>query len=529
MKSDAPFPGPTIAPGVELPPELAALTEEVWHLSAAGLCLVDEEGRVLGGNRAFAQALGYDTSELPGLSLSQLHPPDAVIEMKALHRALVENAPATVWLGRDMRFQHRRGRPVSGYVRNARFKAGDGRVLRLITLVDLGDMVRSDQQLESLHRAENFNALASAISNDLNNLLSIILGYTALLQEGVVDGRRVRVVSDGVEGAVQRASTLVRQSLYLARRPDPVLRPVSFNEFIEQRMEHLRGHIGERAIELDLSLHRSLQNVPVDQTQLSDAFDELLQRVHAIDPEGLRPVRIRSLSLTGEEVARDYSHATDERYAVIEISHPGRPRTASRQPFTGSDLGDARPVHDLGITMVERIVGAHRGFLAQRTLSNGGLSFTVTLPIGSIEAEAFAGPQVRQPAGAAPAVQGRRVMVIDDEAGLLDTIVETLKRSGYHAVGFKDGGSALQAFRDACGGFDLVICDLVLPKMNGWEVFTGMREIRADAAVVIMSGHLEPKLKDAVQRSGATGFLQKPFSMGAFMRFVRQHVPTESA
>ncbi len=512
----------------ELPPEVAALTEEVWHSSAAGLCLLDEEGSVLGANPAFAQALGYETAELAGMSLAQLHPPDAVIAMKALHRALVEDAPATTWLGREMRFQHRRGRPVVGYARNARFTHSEGRVLRLITLMDLSDLARSDPQMQQVHRAENFAALASAISNDLNNLLSIILGYTALLQDGVVDARRVRVVSDGVEGAVQRASTLVRQTLYLARRPDPMLRPTSLNAFVERRMEVVRPALGERAVDLDLSLNRALQRVPLDAGQLGDAFDEMVQRVHTIDPEGLRPLVVRTLIQAGEETRAVFAQAADAQYAVLEISHPGRPRTASRQPFAPAEVADSRSSHDLGVTMIERIVDAHRGFVSHQMLSGGGVRFTSHLPLsGMEEEESFAGPQARSAQPRSGQAKGRRIMVIDDEQGLLDTIVETLERAGYEAVGFTEGISALEAFRERHGAFDLVICDLVLPKMNGWEVFTGMREVRADAPVVIMSGHLEPKLKDAVQRSGATGFLQKPFSMGAFMRFVKQLVAPE--
>lgn len=514
-------------PDHPLPPILDGLAGEVWHQSAAGLCLIDEGGEVLCANLAFAHALGYEADEMVGMAISRLHPPDVMVAMKALHRSLVEDAPATVWAGREMRFQHRRGRPITGYARNARFTDAEGEVYRLITMVNLSDIVRADYRLEQMQRAENFSALASAVSNDLNNLLSIILGYTALLQDGQADARRLRVVSEGVEGAVHRASTLVRQTLYLARRPDASLRPIGLNGFVEQRVEAARAVIGERAFELELSTNSKLAHVPVDQGQLGDALDEALQRVHAVDPEGLRPLRVRTLFQSGEEVRHRFVNATDSEYALVEISHAGRPRSASRSPFSAIDLSEATSGTDLGITMIERIVESHRGYLAYQTFSGGGVSFTLCLPLAAMAAESpRSAPATEKPVAEPTKARGRRILVIDDESGLLETIVETLIREGYDAIGVTDGPSALKVFREHAGNFDLVICDLVLPKMNGWEVFTGIRDIRPDAPVVIMSGHLEPKLKDAVQRSGALGFLQKPFSMGAFLRFVQKLVPS---
>ncbi|WP_225919287.1 ATP-binding response regulator [Actomonas aquatica] len=517
-------------------PGSTPVCESVWELSAAGLCLVDEDGTVLRVNRAFADSLGYEVAAMAGMPIGRIHPPDTALAMKAMHEALVRNEPATAWLGREMRFKHQRGRPVMGYVRNARLVTPTGRVQRLITFVDMIDMVRSDPRMRQQLRVENFSALASAISNDLNNLLSIIMGYTALLQEGQADARRLRVVSEGVESAVQRASTLVRQTLYLARRPEAVLRPVPLNPFVERRLEQARSSIGDRVVNLRLSGDRSLLTVPLDEAQIGDAFDELIQRVHAVDPDGLRPLQIETRAETGEELRRRFGHATDAAYAVVELSHPGRPRTSSRGPFLAADLTDVRAGHDLGITMVERIIDSHRGFMAQQVLSGGGLAYTLVFPLVErdsglaevLDAEASSpaagSPNMVEPAPVVPAGDQRRILVVDDESGLLTTIVETLRREGYFAIGAADGLEALKLFRQYQGQFDLVICDLVLPKMNGWEVFTGMREIRADVAVVIMSGHLEPKLKDAVQRSGASAFLQKPFSMGAFLRFVRKLV-----
>lgn len=523
--SGSPFPD---LPRVEL--DWPQVLEEVWTHTTVGLCLITAEGRVARCNPPFAQALGFEPEELVEVALERLHPPDTGMAMRSLNREIIAGREPQGGGVREMTFLHRRGRPVAAHARNSRIELRDGTVLRLVSLVDLATLARHDRQLALLHRMENFSALASAISNDFNNLLSIVLGYTALLQEGGADPRRLKIVTEGVEGAVQRASTLVRQSLYLARRPEAELRLGNLTSFVESCVRQVRATHGDCVIEVDLALHRDLRRVPMDTTQLGDAMADLLNRVLMVDPDGQRPIKVQTVRIDGAEVRRRFAGAEEPAYALIEISHPGagrhRGREAgdSRGPFVG------RASHDLGLTMVERIVESHCGFMAQVIGPTGGSVFSLYLPLGGEEESEAPLRLMGTGSTALPAsVAGRGVLVIDDEVGLLNTMVESLQRVGYRSMGAQDGETALKLFREHAATIDLVICDLVLPGMNGWEVFTAMREIRADVTVMIMSGHLEPRLEAAVSRSGAAGFLQKPFSITTLVKRVRETVGKRGA
>ena len=114
------------------------------------------------------------------------------------------------------------------------------------------------------------------------------------------------------------------------------------------------------------------------------------------------------------------------------------------------------------------------------------------------------------------------MLVVDDEAGLVDTIKMALGRRGYEVLTAKTGEEAVELYSRRAKKIDLAILDLVLPKMSGWDVFDQLREIDPRVRVLIMSGHLEPKLHAAVRRSGAKGFIQKPFSMTTFARRVME-------
>ncbi|MCC5022109.1 MAG: response regulator [Candidatus Synoicihabitans palmerolidicus] len=103
----------------------------------------------------------------------------------------------------------------------------------------------------------------------------------------------------------------------------------------------------------------------------------------------------------------------------------------------------------------------------------------------------------------------RKLLVVDDEEGLLATLVTALTRAGHDAMGATDGETALKLFREHASDLDLVIW--CFPRCGRMEVFTAIKEMKPEVRVLIMSGHLEPKLENAVGRSGADGFIKSRF------------------
>lgn len=499
-----------------------SLMEMMWQESGAGLCLVNAAGRVMRANRAFAEIVGYEQDELNDLPLIRLHPAGKAMLMQGLHRAIIEGADPSAWAGEETFFVNRRGRPLASYTRNSRVVLPGGEAARLITTVDLSDVARLDQSMEKLNRIESYTALSSSVSNDLNNLLSIILGYTALLQEGTSDAKRQQVVAEGVSGAVQRATLLVKQSLYMMRRPDPERQKTDLGRFLESKLQILRAEVGDRPIELELSMVPELKEVPLDTMQIGDALGEMIRRLHHFEPDSTRGLRTRTRWEAGATVHERFPLANARTYAVIELINPGRPRNSSRPPLvTEDDSGESRK-HDLGLTMVERIIEAHQGFWHYEAERGGTAAYTLWLPLGvevenSLEQEAPPISPVTRSGKAVPP----KILLIDDEEGLLDTMASALRKNGMEVVTARDGESAVLEFRQHQGTLDLVVADLVLPGMSGWEVFSLIREADPQLPVLIMSGHLEPKLEAAVNRSGAAGFMQKPFGMTLLLRRVQ--------
>lgn len=519
-------PAPESAPPVSLP-EIAELA---WEQSAAGLCAVDDAGIVRRANPAFAEVVGYSAEELVNMPLARLQPAVHAVEMQTLHRSIMQGGQAPEWAGQDTYFVNRRGRPITTYSRNARIVTAQGEVLRLITLIDLTDASRTDRRIDQIIRLENYTALSSMVSNALNNLFSIILGYTELLRDGGHNQRRQQVVADGVDGAVQRATSLVKQSLYMVRRPDPVRQKSDLGKFLENRLQVLRAEIGDRSVELELSLVDEMKEVPLDVVQMAEALGEIVRRLHVFEPDTSRGLRARTRWEAGSVVRTSFSQAGARAYAVIELTNPGRPRAGSRPPVLLDDAANEPRHHDLGHTLIERIVESHQGFLGYKSHPAGAATYTVWLPLGGEveESDAPVSPRtVKSTVGKHEDIT-RTVLLVDDEQGLLSTMASSLRTHGYEVLTAHDGEAALVEYEEHANQLDLVIVDLVLPGMGGWEVFTHIRESTPELPVLIMSGHLEPKLEVAVNRSGAAGFLQKPFGLNMLLRRVQELVETKA-
>jgi len=496
--------------------------DAIWEQCAAGLCLIDEAGLVVRVNQEFATSLGRTIGALEGRSMTDLHPADTQSAMMALHEAMFDGKPEFVWSAKDMVFLHANQRPIVAFARNRKVTRPDGVTLRLITMLEMSQLGRDDDLAEQVHRAKNFAALAGVIANDINNLLSIVLGYTALLHDPKAEVRRIKIVAEGVEGAVGRASTLVRQTLYLARRPDPVTKVVDFARFVEHTVGSLRGAIGNRPIETDISLSRKLSAVRLDPGQMTDALGELFELIRAAEPKAGWPLKVTTRLAEGAQVQHRFPDADSENYAVFEIMHPSQPRSASRSPFSVQTPPEPQTGLNLGVTMVERILDGHRGFLGRETLTGDGIVFSVYLPLMTEPNESEAAVASRVTVAADNGGGNPTVLVVDDESGLLDMIKLALGRRGYTVLTASTGEEAVEIYGKQPSRIDLAILDLVLPNMSGWEVFDQMREINPGVRVLIMSGHLEPKLHSAVRRSGAKGFIQKPFSMTTFCRQVAE-------
>jgi PAS domain S-box-containing protein len=499
------------------PAGLGGLLTEYWVKSSIGLCLSDDRGIVVAANRAFAETVGYAVEELAGLPMMRLFAAEAAVRGSVEHAAFIAGDDnATV----DTIYLHKSGRPLFAHASDTRVQTPDGRIYRLTSLVDLsrqvGGMLRQHQQ------AENFTALASEISNDFNNLLSIILGYTAFLQDGTLDVNRLNTAIGGIDHAVRRAANLIRQTLHLSHRDELSFQRVSIGEFVKEFFR-MAGETLAPGVELSVNLAPDLPPVSLDPQKFHHVLTNLGQKARDLTGAGGR-ISCTTRQIDGIHVRTKFSGAREPSYVLL---------TLHAEPHAKSFVEGERPGtwdaavrfserrRDLAVLVVHSIMESHRGHLEIDTWSGPALVFRLYLPV--IAETAPEVPQLVAP----PVIQTQRiVLVVDDEETLLQALSFLLTRNGFTVIKARDGVEAVEEFVRHADRISLVVIDLGLPRMSGWEAFLKIKEHSPAVNAVIMSGHLEANLKTEILRAGAKGYLQKPFAMNEALAEVNRFFKT---
>ncbi len=500
----------------------AELFPVAWEKLPFGLCLVDERGAIVTVNPAFADLLGYTRTELIGAMFTLLFPPEASVQGLAAHAAFLagDNAALKTFGATS----HKRGRALFAHTTDARLTLA-GRPYRLFSLIDLAREAQTEPQLRQLQRAESFAAMASEVGNDFNNLLSIILGYTTFLQDPAVDSGRAATAIEGIEKAVARAANLIKQTLYLSRKIEPTFQRAQLGQLVENFCQMIGDSYGKQ-LTLIRSVEPALPPVAVDLYQINHLLLNLCQKSRDLAGPGGRLEFLVS-AVAGAELSKKYPDAREPKYDLlcIRLTPPESTDEDTLETFNSAALGLTERVRDLSILAVHSIMGVHRGWLDVSALP-GELVFSLYFPASP---ELAAEPVVPT-ATAAPVVPRaeRVILLVDDEETLLHALSHVLERNGYRVFKARDGIEAVEVFRLRHAEIGLVLCDLGLPRMSGWEAFMKMRDLVPSVDAIFMSGHLEENLQAEIIKSGARGYLQKPIAISEVLAAVNRFFTTGS-
>ncbi|HTJ79323.1 MAG TPA: response regulator [Rariglobus sp.] len=499
-----------------LPVELGGVLDEFWKRSPLGLCLVDASGVIVAVNEAFCTAVGRLAVELVGVSALGLIMAEASVQGALAHASFI-NGDDTAMEGTV--YLHKSGRPLFTHVTDTRVRAMDGRVFRLTSLVDLAGQVEGVGPLRNHQRAEIFAAMAADISNDFNNLLSIILGYTAFLQDSTLDAVRLNTAIEGIDNTVRRAANLIRQTLHLSRHDEMASQRIMMGYFVRE-FYRMSGETLTLGLDVSLDVEEGLPPVLLDPQHFHHALANLGQKARDLaGPGGRMVVSVRQIS--GESVRTKFPDARENSYVMVVLrTEPSSEKLAEEgtRGVWDQAVRFAERRRDIAVLIVHGIMAGHRGHLEVDARSGPALVFRMYLPVAGEPEPAALPPAVLPPVSA----EGLKVLLVDDEETLLRTLQAQLERNGFRIIVARDGLEAVHVFKAHSAEISLVLIDLGLPRMSGWEAFQKIREHAPAVKVIVMSGHLEANLKAKIIRGGACGFLQKPFAVSAALQEVKR-------
>jgi nitrogen-specific signal transduction histidine kinase/CheY-like chemotaxis protein len=386
--------------------------------------------------------------------------------------------------------------------------------------------------LHQSQRMESLGQLAGGVAHDFNNLLAVILNYAAFVTEelteavGGPDGTRWEgPLKDlkQIQIAAERASVLTHQLLAFARREVIQARPLSINEAITSVEEILRRTIGEQ-IELTTTLEPGLASVFADPGHIEQIILNLaINARDAMPLGGTLVIETSSRNITTEEW--ELFGAPAGAYNMIRISDNGAGMTdeirdrAFEPFFTTKPRGEGS---GLGLATVYGIVLQSGGFTKIYTDEGVGTTVSVLLPSAVIEIE-----NVHRDNGHTGSPVGTEtILVVDDEEGLREVTRRILTRSGY-TVFLASGGA--EALLIAASGIhiDLLLTDVIMPKMQGPTVAKEVKILQPNVKVLFMSGHAQPVLEAEEVLGTAFQLVEKPFDQKLLLEHVRRALDVE--
>ncbi|MGA3088838.1 MAG: PAS domain S-box protein [Terriglobales bacterium] len=403
------------------------------------------------------------------------------------------------------------------------FEGHDGSLafIRDITERKREEMKRSmlEQQLRQAQKLEAVGRLAGGIAHDFNNILMVIESYTEILQDSLPPHNTFRNSTREILKAAERATSLTGQMLAFSRKQmiSPVV--LNLNEVIHETSKMLRRLIGED-IEFRIDAQESLWAIEADPDQVVQVVMNLCVNSRDAMPQGGTLV-ITTGNVTVKEGctgARPYVAAGD--YVKLSVADTGTGIGKSVQEqifepfFTTKEVGKGT---GLGLAMVYGIVHQSGGYVWVESELGHGACFTIYLPRkdGTVA--------INAPTNTEPRPRGTETLLVaEDEPSLRQVIVEYMCSLGYAVLAADSGQQALSVAAQHAENIDLLITDVVMPKMSGRELSQTLGRLRPGLKTIFMSGYTD----DAILRHGlhdpSAAFLPKPLRLGTLARKVRE-------
>ena len=390
------------------------------------------------------------------------------------------------------------------------------------TTTDIHERVMAEEQMRQAQRLHAVGKLAGGMAHEVNNMMSAVLGFGELVLGGMMpDDPNRRDVEEMVK-AGKRAAEVTRQLLAFSRQQ--VLKPVvmDLNEVVADLMPALERLLGaDRRLEVVASRRAVL--VRADRGQMEQVLINLVSNARDATPgSGLVMITIDTTMVDEAVLARHLeSDLFTGRYARVTVSDNGvgmSPDVAARafEPFfTTKSVGGGT---GLGLSMVYGIVKQSGGFLGVESVPDQGTSFTVYLPLVDAEiTEPIVSPM-------APQGRGETILVVEDEQVVRSLVLRILEAYGYRVYQAPTGAAALEFLSKPGTEVDLVVSDIVMPRMSGRELGARLKEQFPGLPILYMSGYSGTEIKQQGLIEDDAPFLQKPITPDALAVAVRSEL-----
>ncbi len=485
------------------------LQSSALNAAANGIVITDIDGLVEWANPAFTELTGYTLQEALGKNPRELVKSDSHDDSfkEQIWQTLLEGK---VWRGERVN-QRKNGVLYHEEEAITPVWSTDGVMTHFIAIKqDITERKRAEEEREQLHRQERMAAigqLAAGIAHDFNNLLAVILLYAQLLSGSPRLNAKEKTQVRTINQQAVRASRLIEQILDFSRRAVFERRPLDLLSLLKEEIKLLQRTMPEN-IEITLNHAKGNYIVQADITRIQQTVMNLAFNARDAMPTGgclqftlshalFDHARQTPLPLMGP--GKWIHLAVQDSGTGIEpavLEHIFEPFVTTKEPGKGTGLG---------LSQVHGIIAQHKGHIAVQSQPGKGTTFDIYLPAMSIDADDVTSSSP----GTAVSGGGERLLVVEDEPDLRSALVESLTLLQYDVLEAANGAEALALLQQGTA-VDLIISDVMMPKMGGIAFVRALARHNLHPPVIFITGHPLDVDTESLYEMGVHTVLPKP-------------------
>ncbi|MBW1725660.1 MAG: PAS domain S-box protein, partial [Deltaproteobacteria bacterium] len=484
------------------------------HSSADAISTYDLKGRTVYISPAFTKIFGWALEEMEGKRMPFVPQSESESTM-AIIRDLVENG--TPCQGLETKRYTKDGRLLDVSISASRYNDHEGNPIGILLILrDISEKKRLEAQLQYIERMEAIGTLAGGIAHDFNNLMMGMLGNISLILYDIGTESPYYEKLKNIEKLIQSGSKLTSQLLGYARKGKYEVRPISLNQLVKE--SSVTFGRTRKDIVIYKELAEDLSSVMADGAQIQQVLMNLFINSADAMPRG-GDLFLKTMNVTHEDIGDKPYKPKSGDYILLKVKDTGMgmdQKTMVRifEPFfTTKELGQGS---GLGLASVYGIIKGHGGYIDVESKKGQGAIFNIYLPASE------------KPIRKTSKISGRimkgneTILLVDDEALVIDVGVQLLGKLGYTVIEAKSGRDAIRIFKEQNHTIDMLILDMVMPNMGGGEVFDQIKRIDPKVKVLLSSGYSVNGEATEILKRGCEGFIQKPFSMEDLSKKIRE-------
>ncbi len=375
--------------------------------------------------------------------------------------------------------------------------------------IDVSPLKRMEESLRQAEKMQAIGQLAGGIAHDFNNQLSGVLGFADLIISKA-DNPELSRYAQSIKYSAMQSANLTQQLLAFGRKGSFIRQPIHIHKLLKD-IQMILSHSLDKRIEVQHHFNAAADTVSGDPAHLQSALLNIAINARDAMPEGGQLI----LTTEGVDLDQDFCSQHPEkiapgRYLNISITDTGigiAPNHLSKifEPFfTTKKVGEGT---GMGLSGAYATIERHGGFIKVQSQPGEGSTFMTYLPLSTVEAS-DPGKTAKQEA---PVKGQGRILLVDDEEMVRNVAAEMLTTLGYKVFTCVNGAEALEYYQQHWQEIDLVILDMIMPKMNGYDTFKGLRDVNPEVLAILATGYSTDGLAQTILAEGCKTVISKPF------------------